>query len=68
MNHWIEIKTKFDSFCACGKPILKGQDVLFYSTRNNRYCLCIDCSHVQRNAIRAESSYEKYGTDCAYDI
>ena len=68
MDNWTEIKAKFNSTCKCGKPILKGQDVLFYNTRNNRYALCTDCAHEQRNAIRADKSYERYGTDCAYDI
>jgi len=63
MAQWIEIKAKFNNTCKCGKPIVKGQDVLFYSSLNNKCCLCVDCSQEQRNALRAERSMEQYGTD-----
>jgi len=61
----IEITAKFSSSCSCGAQIKKGQRIMYNPGTRKAYCE--KCSAEIKAGMRAEQSYEQYGTDCAYD-
>jgi hypothetical protein len=56
---------KFGSDCACGARIRKGDKIFYYPKQ--RKAVCETCGREGDNALRAEQSFERFGTDCMYD-
>lgn len=61
--YWLD--ARFASRCACGKAIKTGERVFYYP--RERKVVCESCGHTGENALRAEMSMDRFGTDCAYD-
>jgi len=61
----IWIVARFQSVCSCGKNIRKGDKAFYYPARKR--AICETCGHEGANALRAEISMERYGSDCSND-
>lgn len=59
------ITAKYNSACACGKRVKRGDRVAYYP--HKRKVVCVDCTREVENGEQAERSMERYGTDCMYD-
>ena len=61
--YWTE--ARFASTCTCGKRISKGSKIYYFP--NGKTAHCEPCGKVEAKAMQAELSFDRFGTDCAYD-
>lgn len=57
---------RFNSNCSvCGKPIKKGDPIVYDKYRKLVYCLSVDqnCGNDVLISVQAEKSMDQYGTD-----